>query len=1295
WLQAISQLEGTRSGAPDFAFRLAVRRISDEVLQELDLSGWEIVLDSSEPIRSSTIDAFVERFAPCGLRPEAIHTAFGLAECTLMVSSSRPGIVPRQFVDRAALEQGKWVPSADGAPMISSGAGRLDARLRIADPDTGVTLPPNHVGEIRVASSSLAMGYLDLPQESAKTFCRGPEGPGAEGEIELCTGDLGVLDQGELYVTGRIKDLIIVRGRNLYPQDLEAAVEESHPAFRAGCSAAFPIATPEGEQVVVAAEVRDSAHAPDAVARAAEAVVDLFGVRPHQVVAIPPRSVLKTSSGKVQRRAMARLWSANKLQNWAAWPSEPTEPHRGETTDALAKVLAFLAQEGVANADPDRSFKELGLDSVVAVAVAGRLAAEFGIKPDSVMVFEHPTPRALSSHLATSQNGSSTPTNVASRNLPDPGDSSAKAIVIRGLGLRLPSNIDDSEGLWQLIKAGSTALRPLPVHRIEEGGPAPARIAGWLDDVAGFDATAFGLTAHEADALDPQQRLILETATVALDDAFITATDLKGRQVGIFVGFTNTDWQARSLFSTHADSQAIVGSSGSLAAGRLAYHLGIHGPVLTVDTACSSGLVALHLAAASLRRGECDVALVAAASALTSENGFKSLERMGALSLSGRCFPFGAEADGYVRGEGAVAIVLTLDDGTGRRRALLRGTAISHDGRTNGLTAPSPSAQAAVITAALADAGLKADQVDLIECHGTGTPLGDPIEISALSKVFGSRKGPLRLAAFKEQVGHLEAAAGLASLARAVLCLERGEMPPPTGAHPSSHISWEELPFSLDGAGTPRVAGVSAFGFSGTNGHVLLEAVKQLEQWSKPKGTVWARSDHWLPAPNSSLWNDIEAFVETHWPDGNIPDDVRQAARRLADAVQSHHADYQVWAPTFKRLTHRQIPPTRWSLYGRGWGPLHNAVANALTALPEDGVEGALFVLEAPKNAKALWDLRAELKDLTLEIPRYVIVSGALEARFGDRPGSSLLQGVRAVRALGVGVLDLPAGATPRAIAEAIADLPHEPAVLAQRQEGTFALRWVKSLSHRKPDETVVLLPIGGPPSPVVQQALASASRVINLQEMNLEHPGVAAARALNGVLGQTVHGMWIFMGPKADWETVHAWADLLVRSQKSRNTAQWLLLSDEETPWPLADLAAAAAARMRASGLEATAVRWRGSYSLARWSLIGGVEVVLATEAPFGDVDLVEGKMDLLSLPETERQKVVTDWMVEQVGLQLGLDDVPLDEPLDELGLDSMVTADIVVELEEWCGVVLEVDRVMDLPGVEAVVEEVLSALG
>ncbi len=425
----------------------------------------------------------------------------------------------------------------------------------------------------------------------------------------------------------------------------------------------------------------------------------------------------------------------------------------------------------------------------------------------------------------------------------------SEPLALTGIALRFPGGANSPADLAELLWAGRDAIEPIPASRwdlsryLDDDPDAPGkmmtRFGGFLSDVDRFDAEFFGIAPVEAASMDPQQRLILEVAWEALENAGQSPSALNGSRTGVYLGISNNDY-GRRIFARPdlIDPWFSPGNAYSVAAGRVSYVLGLQGPAIAVDTACSSSLVALHLAAQGLRAGECDLALVGGVNLVLTPEMNINFSRARMMAPDGRCKTFDAAADGYVRGEGCAMLVLRrLGDALARGDrvlGLVRGTAVNQDGRSGGLTAPNGPAQEAVIRSALAASGVEPGLVGYVEAHGTGTPLGDPIEIGAIGAALGAGRDPARpllVGSIKTNLGHLEAAAGVAGVIKVALALERRAIPPNLNFRtPNPYIDWASLPIAIPTVVTPwhpiggrRLAGVSSFGFSGTNAHAVIE----------------------------------------------------------------------------------------------------------------------------------------------------------------------------------------------------------------------------------------------------------------------------------------------------------------------------------------------------------------------------------------------------------------------------------------------------------------------------------------
>ncbi|MEV7427506.1 SDR family NAD(P)-dependent oxidoreductase [Streptomyces sp. NPDC091212] len=781
----------------------------------------------------------------------------------LVVSYARRGVPLQQAWGLTETScYATYLPVASaGGRAGSAGRAMPFTEVRLVDPAGGLPVTePGVRGEVCVRGPNVTAGYWDDPKATDEAF-------DADGWFR--SGDIGCLDdEGFLSVVDRLKNMIISNGENIYPAEVEPVLADC-PELADVAVLGVEHAT-QGESVAaVAVAAEGAAPTVETVRAFAAARVARYKLPTslHLVDEIP-----RNAAGKIDRSALRRSVAGSVAMAGSGTGSgtgygadgDAARPAPGAERAARALELVEWATERALGRRPDglragAGFADMGVDSLAAVRVRDLLAGAAGVALPATLVYDRPTPAAVAAHLERLLHGAPpepVPVPVPAPYAPAAPAAAADPVVIVGMGVRAPGGVTGPEELWRLLIEERDAVSGFPQDRgwdldglfgpDPDSAPDPAapdaegrsrtRTGGFLHDAALFDADFFGISPREALAMDPQQRLLLETSWEAIEHAGIDPAALKGRDVGVYTGLFANGYLDQVPSRADLDGYRASGSATGVAAGRVAYVLGLHGPAVAVDTSCSSSLVALHLAVRALRAGECAMALAGGATVMATTEPFVEFSRQRGLAADGRCKSFADAADGTAWSEAVGVLVLErLSDARrhGRRvLAVIRGSAINQDGASNGLTAPSGPAQQRVIRQALADAGLSPGEVDAVEAHGTGTVLGDPIEAQALEAVYGpDRAHPLLLGSVKSNLGHTQAAAGLIGMVKTVLALEHGVLPRTLHVdRPTRKVDWssgavrlltERRPWPR--ADRPRRAAVSSFGMSGTNGHVILE----------------------------------------------------------------------------------------------------------------------------------------------------------------------------------------------------------------------------------------------------------------------------------------------------------------------------------------------------------------------------------------------------------------------------------------------------------------------------------------
>lgn len=877
WLSTISKYRATTSGAPNSAYQLCVDKITDDQLLGVDLSTWDLAYIGAEPIRAATLRAFATRFARFGFAARALYPCYGLAEATLFVTGATKGAgfsaleLSRSHLKSMLAETAP--PSSSDIPtsthastatvVVSCGSVNKGQMVRIIEPATGVPLQQMRVGEVWVHGPSVASGYWNRSEESLATF---GARPADEQRAYLRTGDLGFICGEDLFITGRLKDLIIIRGRNFTPQDIEETAHETTELLKRDGGAAFAADIEGDEQLVLVHELTRSGvrskDLPRTLAEVRAAIIETHLVSVWDIVLIKPGSLPRTTSGKIQRLRARQLYQSGQFEIVASYrgvqrtlpevtipPVAVTSMFVASMEQRLMKMWSEVSGVPFTQTSAHVNFFDQGADSVTLMRFRATLEQQLKAPVRIVDLYDASTIRELAIRLVSSSKA------IVEQSLDGVHSSVADheqlttAVAIIGFSGRFP-DADSPKQFWSNLQAGHCSVRQLTDKElIESGVPTDllskanyVKAVVPLKDYELFDADHFRLTPREAELLDPQQRWLLECSVEALELAGYP-TEPIGQRVGVFFGKGECVYSHRFVdlldYRNGIGSSilTLIGSGKAYTATMVSYHLGLTGPSETIDTACSTSLVAVHQGITRILCGECDLALAGAASMPNIFGNIGYLyDEGGILSPDGYCRAFSPDAKGTVFGGGAGVVVLKrLDkakaDGD-TIHAIILGSAVNNDGsRKVGFTAPSVAGHVDVIHAALKRANRPASAISYVETHGTGTAIGDALEVEALSRVFESNKNKIPIGSCKTNVGHLEAAAGIAGLLKVVQALQHRQLPP------SLHVSKEaaEKKFASTpvrvitelepwpSERSPRLAGVSSLGIGGTNAHVIVQ----------------------------------------------------------------------------------------------------------------------------------------------------------------------------------------------------------------------------------------------------------------------------------------------------------------------------------------------------------------------------------------------------------------------------------------------------------------------------------------
>jgi acyl transferase domain-containing protein/acyl-CoA synthetase (AMP-forming)/AMP-acid ligase II/surfactin synthase thioesterase subunit/acyl carrier protein len=750
WFEAIERYQSNICAAPNFTFAHCVKKIKHT---KHDISSMKTIFVGSEYVSIPTLKAFCEKFADNGFRASSFVPVYGLAEATLLGAGGGERLpqmlaTTRQYAPNEKASKRQLI----GYPI---------------NPQFPIHIVQDH--KVVIGGDAVAHCYWPDNREACRVI---------DGQSFFDTGDVGFIADNRLYLTGRAKDTLIIRGVNHHAEDLEYSIQ-SCIGTQHGHSACIATGHDAGERLIVIQETSRHIKPPAAKALKASILAVLaqeHGVNADEVILIAANTLPRTLNHKVSRNDCLDQYQNN-------------------------------------------AFRLVGID-------------------------KQPQP---------------TPNNEGSNE----GNPLDEPIAIVAMACRFPGGCDDLDSFWQLLSEGKDAIIEVPHNRWNNDkffDPTPAtpgktntRWAGFVDDIDQFDPAFFGISPTEAVEMDPQQRMLLETAWRLFEGAGQTRADLQGSDTGVFVGISTNDYLYMKIKLTPGmksfNAYSGLGNANSIAANRLSYLFDLKGPSMAVDTACSSSMTALHLAAQAVKSGECSQAIAGGVNAIISPGPTISLSQFGMMAPDGRCKTFDSRADGYVRAEGCALVMLkrksdALQNGD-EILGYIRASALAQDGHSNGITHPNADAQAQLLRRTLAKGKVDPRHISYIEAHGTGTSAGDPIEINELRDIYGNGEHPCHIGSVKASIGHLEAGAGIAGVMKVLLMLRHGQIPPQLHlqninpaiklAGSRFNIATELTDWQSEG---PRMAAVSSFGFGGALGHIILEQGPESQSTRIQKNTI-------------------------------------------------------------------------------------------------------------------------------------------------------------------------------------------------------------------------------------------------------------------------------------------------------------------------------------------------------------------------------------------------------------------------------------------------------------------------
>lgn len=881
YFKLIKKYNGTHTAMPNFAFDYCINNINLDLLPKDTLCTLKAIVSAGEPIRIESYLEFEKKFETIGLKKDVLCPMLGLSELC-PVSTKKIDEKPKYVtLDIELLEKGivKIIENKKiGKNVVSCGPIEKPDEIVIVNLETKQECNKNQIGEVWIRSARKGSGYLNNKASTEESFYAKLKN--SDSKTYFRTGDNGFIYENELFIVGRCKEIIIINGKKYHQVDIEWTIKNSIPELTLP-TCVFSCEIDNKEKVIVVQEIKKNLSqmkCKEISKKIVKAISERFSIEIYEVNLVEENQIPKTGSGKIQKKESAKKYKEGqyavlykfKKNDKICRKTEITKNTESDTMLSLLKEIFIKALNLKENIfDEIELIAELNITSIENIQIAKYISESFGIEFEPFMMYQFSNLHELQDFILEDKNFNKENKMENVKNIPSSQEkindhdyiknTNPNDIAIIGISCDLPGAADTCDKFWnnniqhKNCVQNVEAERPciivdyLKHNRTDEFCP---KWGGFIQDINKFDSSFFGISNIEAECMDPQQRKALEMAWNVIEDAGYSPKELAGQKVGVYIGVHNNDYADLLLSETNAvDIYGGYADSGvhmSLIANRISRLFNFHGPSEIVNTACSSSLVAIHNAVESLKRKECKVAIAGGINLILSSRVYVACEKAGMLSKIGKCKTFDQSADGFVRAEGCGAVLLkpyseAIKDND-NIYGIIKGSEVNHDGTSSSLRAPNMQAQKELIKSVYEKSKIPFSTISYIETHGTGTALGDPIEIKALVEAalemdIADKKNYCGIGSVKTIIGHTEAASGVAGLIKVLMAMKYKLLPGITNmTDQNSYIHLDNTPFYIvkenqhwahlydsEGNIIPRRAGVSSFGFGGTNAHIIVE----------------------------------------------------------------------------------------------------------------------------------------------------------------------------------------------------------------------------------------------------------------------------------------------------------------------------------------------------------------------------------------------------------------------------------------------------------------------------------------